>query len=147
MIVLLDSSPLGRLANPKPKGEAKECIAWLESLIAGHVRVLVPEISDYEVRRELLRIGSVDAVNRLNALKSQLGFLPLNTSVMLRAAELWANIRNQGLQTANDKALDGDVILAAQALEVHGKVATENVGHLARLVDAHHWRDIKPPEA
>jgi hypothetical protein len=34
------------------------------------------------------------------------------------------------------------VILAAQALEVNGIVATDNVNHLARFVTARTWRDI-----
>jgi len=34
------------------------------------------------------------------------------------------------------KALDADVILAAQALQIGGFVATENVGHLSLFVEA-----------
>ncbi|MFY9825596.1 MAG: hypothetical protein WAM82_29755 [Thermoanaerobaculia bacterium] len=33
--------------------------------------------------------------------------------------------------------------LSAQALEVDGIVATDNVGHLARFVTARTWRDIR----
>ena len=62
---------------------------------------------------------------------------------MLKAAELWAQARNSGLPTADPKALDCDVILAAQALEKDGIVATENVGHLSRFVDARDWRDLQ----
>ena len=61
---------------------------------------------------------------------------------MLRAAELWAQARQQGYPTADPQALDGDVILAAQALTLHGIVATDNVGHLARFVDARPWQEI-----
>lgn len=44
-------------------------------------------------------------------------------------------------------ALDGDVILAAQALLVANEgneviIATTNVGHLSRFVDAREWQDI-----
>jgi predicted nucleic acid-binding protein len=87
-----------------------------------------------------------DLLGAADELRTGIGFLPLNSSIMLKAAELWAEIRNAGLQTADDKALDGDVILAAQALEVQATIATENVGHLSRLVfDARHWRDIHAP--
>jgi hypothetical protein len=34
------------------------------------------------------------------------------------------------------------VILAAQAEEAGGIVATDNVRHLSRFVDAREWRDI-----
>ena len=55
--------------------------------------------------------------------------------------------RKQGRPTADDKALDGDVILAAQAVltataDDEVIVATENVGHLARFVPAYAWWDI-----
>ena len=75
----------------------------------------IPEIADYEVRRELLRANKTRSLDRLNALKSALGYLPITTQVMLRAAELWAQARNMGKPTASDQALDADMILAAQA--------------------------------
>ena len=73
---------------------------------------------------------------------------------MLRAAELWAAAHSAGRPTADDKALDADAILAAQStvLAQSGDqviVATTNVGHLSRFVDARSWRDIpedRPPQ-
>jgi hypothetical protein len=68
---------------------------------------------------------------------------------MLKAAELWAAARRAGIPTAPPDALDGDVILAAQAILSAGAgnivtVATDNVGHLARFVDAQSWEKIVP---
>jgi predicted nucleic acid-binding protein len=84
-------------------------------------------------------------VQRLDQLKAALTYLPLTTTTMLRAAELWADARRRGTPTADPKELDGDVILAAQALQVGGLVVTENVGHLARFVEAKGWREIAIP--
>ena len=76
-------------------------------------------------------------------------YAPITTDVIVRAAELWAQARIRGLPTTPPDALDGDVILAAQALLTAGPgdvmtVATDNVGHLARFVDAQPWERILP---
>ena len=54
-----------------------------------------------------------------------------------------AQARRSGVPTTDPKALDCDVILAAQTLAVQGMVAIENVGRLSRFVEAKHWREIK----
>jgi hypothetical protein len=67
---------------------------------------------------------------------------------MRLAAQIWAEARQRGLPTADDKALDADVILAAQAnlAASDGQsvvVATTNPGHLSRFVtDARTWSAI-----
>jgi predicted nucleic acid-binding protein len=66
---------------------------------------------------------------------------------MIKAAELWAEVRKQGKPTADSQALDGDVILAAQALHADAVVATENVAHLSLLVEAKHWKKIEEPQS
>src|SRR5207245_176242 len=80
------------------------------------VRVLVPEICDYEIRRELLRAGKTHGVANLDLVKFNLGYLPITTPVMLKAAELWAQARQMGRPSASNQSLDADVILAAQAV-------------------------------
>ncbi|MEG4488852.1 nucleic acid-binding protein [Microcoleus sp. D2_18a_B4] len=148
MIVLLDSGPLGILTNPKGPPVTVECQLWVESLLFKGYRMILPEIADYEVRRELLRANKLAGIKRLNECKSRwLEYLPITTPVILKAAELWATSRQAGMPTADPKELDGDVILAAQALLVSESgervvIATTNVGHLSRFVDARHWRDI-----
>jgi predicted nucleic acid-binding protein len=123
------------------------CKQWLASLLAAGRRVLVPEITDYEVRRELLRIGRRAAVVRLDALAQATEYLPLTTAAMRRAAELWAQARQQGQPTAGDNTIDADMILAGQALTLGAAavvIATTNVGHLARFVPADLWQNITP---
>lgn len=141
-IILLDASPLGRISNPSATPFNLECYEWLENLITSGYQVIVPEIADYEIRRELLRAGKIRGLARLDLLKNTLDYLPLTTEVILKAAELWAQARNRGTPTADPKALDCNVILAAQALSENGIVTTENVGHLSLFVEAKDWRNI-----
>ena len=147
MIVLLDSGPLGTLTNPKGSAVTLECRMWVRSLLLKGYRVILPEIADYEVRRELLRANKLAGVRRLDDWKKKLEYLPITTSTMLKAAQLWATSHQAGMPTADIKELDGDMILAAQALLVGESgegvvIATTNVGHLSRFVEARHWRDI-----
>jgi hypothetical protein len=51
-------------------------------LVAGGARVVVPEIADYEVRRELLRAGKSKGVAQLDALSQLLEYLPITTAAM-----------------------------------------------------------------
>lgn len=149
MLLVLDSGPLGLLSNPKQTGEAREAQDWARSHLAEGDRFVVPEIADYEVRRELLRADKRSGLNRLDELCSGLGYLPLTTAAMHAAASLWAEARNAGMPTAHDAALDGDVILAAQARNASAAasdepvvVATTNAAHLSRYVDARKWSDV-----
>ena len=143
LVIVLDTGPVGMITNPNASVTNRECYQWMESLVQQGAQVWVPEIADYEVRRELLRANKARGIARLDLLKNSIGYLPLTTPIMLKAAELWAQARRSGTPTADPKALDCAVILAAQALAVQGIVATENVGHLSRFVEARHWREIK----
>src|SRR5437868_15393706 len=127
--------------------ETRECNQWLESLALKEIQVKIPEIADFEVRRELLRADKFKGIERLNDLQLYLEYIPLTTQTMLKAAQFWAQVRKQGMPTADDKALDGDVILAAQAILIQDEgheviIATTNVGHLSRLAQAKKWRNI-----
>jgi hypothetical protein len=50
--VLLDAGPLGFVTNPQRSRQSVACAQWLQALVRHGSRVLVPEITDYEVRRE-----------------------------------------------------------------------------------------------
>ena len=83
--IVLDTGPLGKISHPRPNREIAD---WLERLLREGAIIYIPEIADYEVRRELIRAGLQESVNRLDRLKSVLNYRPINTDVMLKAAEL-----------------------------------------------------------
>lgn len=135
--LLLDSGPLGRLTHPR---QNTDIARWLKSVLSSGVSVTIPEIADYELRRELLRLGNATSVSRLDEIEQELGYAAISTGTMRRAAELWAAARKAGRPTADDKALDADVILAAQAEAAGAIVVTDNPGHLGRFVPTIDWR-------
>ncbi len=150
-IVILDSGPLGLLMQRPGVVPADECRRWLAEMIAGGGEVIVPEIADYEVRRELLRINAVASVLRMDSfLAAAPGrLLPVTTQAMRLAAELWANIRCRGKPTSDPHALDEDVLIVAQVLtagfdENEFIIASTNVVHLSQLAPSALWRDIQP---
>jgi hypothetical protein len=110
--------------------------------------VCLPEVIDYEIRRELLLHGSTNGLARLDRLHGLVEYLAISTPLMGRAAFLWAEARRRGQPTADRAALDADVMLAAQALllgEARREaviVATENARHLGQFVDARRWQEI-----
>jgi predicted nucleic acid-binding protein len=145
---MLDAGPLGMATNPKTSSAiCQECKLWLDDLPLKGYEIMFPEIADYEVRRELLRANKMAGIRRLDQLKAAITYRLITTEVMLKAAELWADARKRGTPTADAKALDGDVILAAQATLVADEgneviIATTNMGHLSQFVDAREWRII-----
>ena len=151
-IVLLDSGPLGLVTNPKESAEAVACKDWLKRLTQEGHQALVPAITDYEVRRELRLYGKTNGLRNLDLLVASASYLSLTPQALWLATDLWAQVRQAGLPTADRFALDADVILAAQARtldagywEMPGAdivIATSNVGHLTRLADARLWQDI-----
>src|SRR5205814_739783 len=101
-------------------------------LVATGALVVVSELADYEVRRELLRRRATAGLKRLDDFGARFPYLPLSTPAMRRAAEFWAEVRRLGLPTAAPDALDGDCIIAAQAAVAGGPgdtvtIATNNV--------------------
>lgn len=143
--VVLDTGPLGMASHPRPTGQNLACYEWVMALVERGDRVIVPEIAYYEVRRELLHAGKATGLRRLDAVVSSLEYVPINTPAVLKAAEFWAEARRRGRPTSDDKALDGDVILAAQAVLLAADdliVATTNIAHFAQFVAAELWSDV-----
>ncbi len=160
MIVVLDTGVLGLLASPireiseAENSEITRCTEWFYSLLAKSVYFVTSDISDYEVRRELIRIQSqgLDTLDYLRNTKNMIDFLPLTTEVMMKAAELWANARQNHISTADDKNIDADMIITAQWMILKESfpgrgvfIATKNLRHMKIFAkdNALEWIDIK----
>jgi predicted nucleic acid-binding protein len=136
--VMLDAGPLGKIAHPRPNTEISE---WLLKILRANITVIIPEIADYEVRRNLLLSDLKKSVIRLDQLKQVFFYQSITTEIMLTAAMLWAKARKLGKPTADPKELDSDVILSAQALYADAIIITENIGHLSLFTDAVNWKE------
>lgn len=149
--LLLDSGPLGLLTHPQRTADVIDVIEWASKCILSGTRIVVPAIVYYEMKRELLRAKKTFGIGRLDAFVNATPgrYLPLSDEALRLAAELWAQARQAGRPTAEPKALDIDVILAAQALSFGPSpsevvVVTSNHKHLSQFVTAQNWTEILP---
>ena len=149
--VILDSGPLGLSTNPKKLPETIQITQWTVAMMAAGHKLVVLAIADYEVRRELKRAGKLRGIALLDAWNRARHdrYLALTDQALSLAPSLWAHARNAGTPTADPKELDGDVLIAAQALSLGLStsqfiIATVNVGHLAQFAPADIWQNITP---
>ena len=151
--IVLDGKPLSLLTMRSGHRQGDPCKAWFLALESPGPRFYVPEIADYELRRELIRAGHAPSIARLDAFHAAEPdrYRPLTTADVREAAHLWAQARNASRGGAPKEALDGDVLIAAQTLRLLPAdfglsgmvVATSNVTHLAHLVPSALWSDIR----
>ena len=146
-LILLDSGPLGLASNTRSSTETIAFNRWIYSQTSGGATLCIPEVADYEVRRELIRVNSTKSLARLNGLGQRFLYLPVTTPVIRHAAMLWAQARNMGKPTASALSLDADVIIAAQASLLiddgdEAIIVTTNPKHLSLFVPAARWQDI-----
>lgn len=152
MKIAIDTCILGIVCNDEHREHAA-VTAWLGAFLddAGS-EVCLPSIADYELRRKLVHLAIRDkmpktlrSIERLDSLIGPIQFLTLTENVMRDAASLWAQARNEGRPTASPVALDGDVLLAAQALDAGAVVVTDNRRHLEKYCTVADWRTVPPP--
>jgi predicted nucleic acid-binding protein len=135
------------LTNPKLPPATVAILIWAKNMrVAGH-RFIIPAIADYEVRRELERAQKPASITELNTWHDE--YLPLSDSALRLASRLWAQARNAGTSTADPKELDGDVLIAAQAVDLGLPasdfiIATTNPAHLSQFARCELWTNIHP---
>ena len=79
-VVFLDTGPLGLVTNPLQSPQGPACNQWLYNLLANGVHIVVPEIVDYELRRELLRANKQKGIAKLDGLINGLDYLPITSA-------------------------------------------------------------------
>ena len=136
MRLVLDTGVLGQICHPRKYHDVR---TWFRRAVTEH-EFLLSEIADYELRRELLRIDSRKSLARLDELTRELPYLPTTTATWRSAARLWAEQRRHGRVTTD--GLDGDVLIAAQAIAELATVVTFNEKHFQDLVDTVAWTAV-----
>lgn len=106
MRLLLDTNVLGMVCHPRKHLDVR---AWFLRAVLDH-ELLLSEIADYELRRELLRIDSKRSLQRLDELTREIQYVAMTTATWRAAAKLWAEQRRAGRPTGD--GLDADLLIA-----------------------------------
>ncbi len=147
-VIFLDAGVVGMLAHPQGGDEPRRCRAWARGMIWGGVRLCMAEVTDYELRREMIRRDAKASLRRLDELRAGLDFAPITSDAMGIACHLWAESRKRGRPPAANTRLDCDIILAAQAIREAGPgrevvIASANRKHLDQFLDTRPWDMIE----
>ena len=150
-VILLDAGVVGLACVDPRKSAALAFRRWLVSTAGPAVFHAIAEITRYEVRRELVRLGATGGLRRLDEFGADALSIPMTYAAWEKAGDFWALVRQAGKPTASPEALDADAILAGVAATVGGLgdqiiIATTNVRHLSWFpgIDAREWEAIGP---
>ncbi len=151
LIILLDAGLVGLACSDPSKPDTMAFDAWLKGTVGSSVDVYISDVTRYEVRRELVRLGAVAKLGRLDRICSEVPVVAVTSEAWERAGDFWAIVRRRGRPTASPDALDADAILAGVAATMAGPgdqviIATTNIRHLGGFpgIDARLWQSIPP---
>ncbi len=93
-----------------------------------HLKLLISLITRYEVTRGLKAKNAMAQLKRFNVLCASLEVLPLSDAIIVRAADIYADLYQRGQLIG-----DADILIGATALENGRVLATNNTHHLNRI--------------
>ena len=103
---------------------------------AGHVLGLCDPVR-YEVVRGLLKVNATQKLQLFReSIAPLMDYLPLTDADWGRAAQLWADTRNQGKQLS-----DVDLLIASLAQRLNAVVVTSDIDFTALPISRENWRD------
>lgn len=140
MKLVLDTGVLGQLCHPRKYDDVR---AWFASTVDTY-DFLLSEVADYELRRDLIRLGARRSLNRLDELGRELHYLPMSTPAWRSAAQLWAWVQRQPQNDLAAGGLDSHILIAAQARTATASVVTTHRHRFEPLVQAYEPHELLP---
>lgn len=108
----------------------KDIFSKLSDLASNDHTISIPNIVYYEIKRGLLANGATTKLNRFINFAKVLGIVELKTSTLDIAAQIYADLKNDGNIIEDD-----DIFIGATALENDAILVTNNERHLGRIKD------------
>ncbi len=125
--VLLDTDILSALMRQDPAVTAKA-----QGYLVAHQRFTISIITRYEVVRGLKAKGATKRAKDFERFCASSEVLPLTEAVIMKAAEIYANLYKRG-----ELIGDADILIAATALVNGFGVTTNNERHFKRIAGLH----------
>jgi tRNA(fMet)-specific endonuclease VapC len=120
---LLDTDTLSAVMKRNPRA-----LARAEEYLAEHGSLAFSIITRYEILRGLKAKNGTAQVRAFDQLCQACRVLPLTDAIVVRAAEIYAALRQRG-----EPVGDADILIGASALEHGLEVVTNNEDHFRRI--------------
>lgn len=121
--VLLDTDVLSALMRRDPR-----TAVFAHPYLLEHDQLTFSVITRYEILRGLKAKLATSQLAAFHRLCSASVVLPLSDPIIVRAADIYANLYRRGALVS-----DADILIAATALEHGLPVATANTAHFSRI--------------
>jgi tRNA(fMet)-specific endonuclease VapC len=120
---LVDTDVLSAIMRSVP-----QALAGARSYLADHPQLSVSLITRFEILRGLKAKRASAQLAVFDAFCSKNEILAIDDSIIVRAAEIYAELHSR------DRLIpDADILIAATALKHGLTIATNNVGHFSRI--------------
>lgn len=117
---LLDTDMLSEVLKRKNP----QILSHARRYLAAHSRLAFSSMTVYEIVRGLKATGATQQLAQFNAVVASSDVIPIDTAILMRAADLWAEGKRGGHPSD-----DADLIIAATALETGRILITGNTAH------------------
>ena len=121
--VLLDSDTLSFYIKQYPK-----VVAEAQNYLRQHQIFTFSIITRFEILRGLKANGATTGIKVFNSLCRQNEIIELSDKIIVRAADIYADLYKTGLLI-----MDADILIAATALENNLPIVTNNENHFNRI--------------
>jgi tRNA(fMet)-specific endonuclease VapC len=133
---MLDTDILSAVMHGRNPNVQERALAYL----AEYQRLSFSVITRYEILRGLKAKHATRQILAFDELCTASNVLPLTDPILVRAAEIYADLRQQGQLIS-----DADILIAATALTYGLVLTTSNVAHFVRVggLRVENWKE--PP--
>lgn len=105
-----------------------DAVSNAKRYLAAHPKLTISIITRYEILRGLMAKKATTQVSTFNKLCATMDVLQITDPIVVRAASLYANLRQTGKPIG-----DADILIAATCLENGHDIVTNNTSHFSRI--------------